>query len=76
MSKVYIKESVWSYINVTQIAQIRIVLSCLETYLSIPIDYSRIRNGENKYLVREVFKRLYPELVVPMKTPVPRPMNK
>ena len=28
-----------------------------------------------KYLVREIFRRLYPNFVIPPKTPMPRPMN-
>ncbi len=40
-----------------------------------PLDYIRIRSGDSKYLVREVFQRLYPELKIPKKTPMPRPMN-
>lgn len=40
-----------------------------------PLDYKRVRNGENKYLVRELFKRLYPSFEIPDKTPMPRPMN-
>jgi len=40
-----------------------------------PLDYKRVRTGESKYLVREVFERLYPNLKVPQKTPMPRPVN-
>ena len=43
--------------------------------MDVPIDYCRIRNGENKYLVREVFSRLYENFEIPKKTPMPRPMN-
>ena len=75
MSNEYIKESVGSYLNATAEAGIDCLIPYAETYLSRPIDYGRIRRGENKYLVREVFQRLYPDFDVPMKIPMPRPMN-
>lgn len=39
------------------------------------LDLKRIRGGEPKYLVREIFKRLYPDMEVPEKIPMPRPMD-
>ena len=75
VSNIFIQESVASYINAAETAGVNIALPYPETYLATDIDYSRIRNGENKYLVREIFERLYPDFVVPPKTPMPRPMN-
>ena len=72
---VYYLESVGSYYNASETAGIYLGLPFTKTYLGPALDYQRIKNGENKYLVREVFKRLYPEFVVPPKTPMPRPMN-
>ena len=43
--------------------------------MSKPLDYQRVRCGENKYLVREIFERLYSNFIVPKKLPMPRPMN-
>lgn len=40
-----------------------------------PLDLKRIRNGESKYLVRELFKMCYPEIPIPEKTPMPRPVD-
>lgn len=75
VSEFFRKESMGSYINATETAGIVAVCPFSETYLAEPIDYNRIRNGENKYLVREVFQRLYKDFEVPPKTPMPRPMN-
>lgn len=75
MSNEYIQESVGSYLNATQAAGIKSKLPYAETVLDTPIDYDRIRSGENKYIVRELFQRLYPGFNVPEKTPMPRPMN-
>lgn len=75
ISKFFIEESVGSYLNAVATAEMAIVLPYPETYLAENIDYKRIRSGQNKYLVREIFERLYPSFEIPPKTPMPRPMN-
>ena len=40
-----------------------------------PLDLSRIRGGESKYLIRELFRMKYPEFPVPEKVPMPRPVD-
>ena len=42
---------------------------------SQPLDLSRIRNGESKYLIRELFRMRYPDTQVPEKIPMPRPVD-
>lgn len=68
-------ESMGSYENATSWAGIDLVAPYADTWLAEPLDYGRIRDGENKYLVREVFERLYPGWEVPVKTPMPRPTD-
>lgn len=41
-----------------------------------PLDLNRIRNGESKYLIRELFSVKYPEIEVPEKIPMPRIVDK
>jgi asparagine synthetase B (glutamine-hydrolysing) len=38
-----------------------------------PLDLQRVRNGEPKYLIRELFKLRYPTLDIPWKLPMSRP---
>ena len=38
-----------------------------------PLDLNRVRNGESKYLIRELFKMRYPTLDIPEKKPMSRP---
>ncbi len=38
-------------------------------------DLDRIRAGESKYLIRELFKKKYPDVEVPKKIAMPRAMN-
>ena len=40
-----------------------------------PIDLKRIRNGESKYLIRELFSTRYPSYPIPEKIPMPRPVD-
>jgi len=43
--------------------------------MSKPLDLARIRSGESKYLIRELFKQRYPDIPVPEKVPMPRPVD-
>ena len=72
---VYYKEAMASYINACETAEILCCAPYSKSYMGNPLDYNRIRNGENKYLVREVFGRLYKDFLIPKKLPMPRPMN-
>ncbi|MBW8002728.1 MAG: asparagine synthase [Planctomycetes bacterium] len=46
-----------------------------QLFLDAPLDLDRIRNGESKYLLREVFKELYPDMDIPEKIAFSRPMD-
>ncbi len=63
------------YINATEMAQVGLVAPYAYTRMGNPLDLDRVRQGENKYLVREIFSRLYPGFKIPAKVPMPRPMN-
>lgn len=71
----YYLESMGSYQNAAEVAGINLSAPFTKSFMGIPMDYQRIRSGENKYLVREIFQRLYPDYEVPKKVPMPRPMN-
>ena len=43
--------------------------------MSKPLDLGRIRNGDTKYLIRDLFRMKYPETTVPIKRPMPRPVD-
>ncbi len=42
---------------------------------ALPLDLGRIRSGDSKYLLRELFRLLYPGFEVPEKIPFSRPMD-
>ncbi len=73
--EVFLRESMGSYLNACNCAGIKMETPFVHTKLATPLDYERVRNGENKYVVREVFNRLYSNYTVPDKLPMPRATN-
>ena len=72
---VFFQESMNSYANACATAKVRFLSPFGRTFMIPNLDLDRIRRGENKYLVREVFNRLYKNFEIPSKIPMPRPMN-
>ena len=72
---VFLCESMGSYTNACETAGINLVAPYALTYWDSDVDYVRIRNGENKYLVRDVFNKLYQNFAIPPKLPMPRAVN-
>lgn len=69
------QEALGTYTNACNTAGISFVGPYSQTSMDVPIDYDRIRAGDTKYLIREVFKNLYPNTEMPAKIPMPRPVN-
>lgn len=72
---VFLKESMGSYMNACECAGIKMETPYVYTYLDTPLDFERVRAGENKYIVRAVFNSLYKDFKVPNKLPMPRATN-
>lgn len=72
---VFLKESMGSYTNACECAEIQMETPFVYTYLANPLDYDRVRSGENKYIVRDIFNKLYKDFEVPEKLPMPRATN-
>lgn len=62
------------YNNACALAQIGFAAPYSGSVLGHALDLKRIRSGEGKYLIRELFQKLYPDMPIPAKTPLPRPM--
>lgn len=71
----FLEEAMGSYTNACETAGIKVETPYVHTTLAENLDIERIRAGENKYLVREVFYSLYPGYEVPEKLPMPRATN-
>lgn len=61
-----------SYMHIFDLAQVEKLDPYSYMSLAIPLDLERIRKGDSKYLIRELFRMRYPEIEVPEKTPMPR----
>ncbi len=75
INKYFRQESLGSYLNACKVADINFVGPFTKTYLDEKINYERIRSGDTKYIIREAFKKLYPNNDYPKKVPMPRPVN-
>ncbi len=69
------EESYGSYENAFHAAGIPYIDPYENMKMKFPVDLSRIRNGESKYYIRALFKMKYPDLKLPEKHPMPRPVN-
>ena len=69
------EEAVNSYTNACETAGCTFLSPFKEMKLGVPIDLERIRKGESKYLIRELFKQKYNDLPLNKKIPMPRPME-
>ena len=75
INKCFRQEALGTYTNACETAGIQFIGPYSETVLAAPIDYKKIRSGQSKYIVREAFAKLFPNVEAPPKTPMPRPMN-
>ena len=66
------EEALNSYINAADVADIKIVAPFAHMQMGIHLDIQRIRSGESKYLIRELFKKRYNGLEPNPKLPMPR----
>lgn len=74
-NKYFRQEALGTYTNACEAAGIKFIGPYSLTYLDCPIDYERIRSGDTKYIIRELFNELYPGIEMPTKIPMPRPVN-
>ena len=61
-----------SYDNTCSTADVKYISPFNRMILDVPLNYNRIRNGESKYMLRELFMKKYNVNEVPPKTPMPR----
>ncbi len=75
MDEVFSIESSGSYLNAFAAADMPYYDPYALTMMADPLDMYRVRNGEPKYLVRELYALRYPEREIPFKIPMPRPVD-
>lgn len=75
MDEVFAIESSSSYLNAFGAAWLPYYDPYAKLIMAEPLDMQRVRNGEPKYLVRGLYAMKYPELEIPFKIPMPRPVD-
>lgn len=61
-----------SYENACATAGVKYASPFNRMRLNFTLDFERIRQGDTKYVLRELFNRLYPDMGQPQKIPMPR----
>ncbi len=69
---VFCIESSCSYLHAFELAGIHALMPYGRMRMAAPLDIARVRRGESKYLLRELFARRYHDMPVPKKIPMPR----
>ena len=75
MDDVFSIESSGSYENAFGAAQMPYTDPYANLVMADELDLKRVRSGEPKYLIRDLFKMKYPAYPVPDKVPMPRPVD-
>lgn len=75
MDDIFSRESPSSYYNAFAAAEMPYTDPYALLRMANPLDLHRVRNGEPKYLIRELMQMKYPEIPVPNKVPMPRPVD-
>ena len=75
ISEVYAQSAAGALTNAFRCAGVHAVDPYEKLKMAEPLDLVRVRNGESKYLIRELFRMRYPTLDVPEKLPMSRPAD-
>lgn len=75
MDDVFSVESSSSYLNAFAVAGMPYYDPYARLKMAEALDLYRVRHGEPKYLIRELMHKKYPEIPVPNKVPMPRPVD-
>jgi asparagine synthetase B (glutamine-hydrolysing) len=75
MDDVFAVESSSSYLNAFDTATMPYYDPYARLIMRDALDLHRVRNGEPKYLIRDLYAMKYPEVPVPDKIPMPRPVD-
>ena len=75
MQTVFARESETSYVNIFKYAGVNWLYPYENLAVRGGLDIKRIRSGDTKYLLRDLFRMKYPGYPVPDKNPMPRPVD-
>ncbi len=75
MDNVFSIESSSSYLNAFNAAGMPYYDPYARLKMADELDLYRVRHGEPKYMIRELMHKKYPDIPVPNKVPMPRPVD-
>lgn len=75
MDDVFAIESSSSYLNAFAVGGMPYYDPYAKLKMEEKLDLNRVRHGESKYLIRELMAKKYPEISVPNKVTMPRPVD-
>lgn len=75
MDELTIDESYSSYENAFDAAEMPHIDPYAKLKMAHPLNIARLRSGDSKYIVRDLFCRRYPAIPLPEKLPMPRPVD-
>lgn len=75
VDEIFSVESSSSYFNAFGVAEMPYYDPYAKLIMADELDLERVRNGEPKYLIRQLFAMKYPEIEIPNKIPMPRPVD-
>ncbi len=75
MDEIFSVESSSSYFNAFAVADMPYYDPYARLKMADELDLYRVRTGEPKYLIRALMAKKYPEIPVPNKVPMPRPVD-
>ena len=75
MDEIFASSSSGAYVNAFKFAAMHYLDPYADMKMGIPLDFNRVRNGESKYLIRELFRKKYPDVQVPEKIAMARAVD-
>lgn len=75
IDEIFATESSTSYFHIFKKNNMGYLDPCANAKMKYALDLQRIRNGEPKYMLRELFSLRYKGFKIPNKTPMPRAVN-
>lgn len=72
LNEIFASSSSAAYINAFKYAKMKYLDPYAKLKMGQKLDLMRVRNGESKYLIRQLFKKKYPELDIPEKIAMAR----
>lgn len=75
INKHFYREACGSYTNACMAAGVEYLSPYTHSCLATEMDLERIRRGDTKYIVRELYHKWYPQYPAAVKLPMPRPVD-